>query len=54
MLQKAAAGAKAGTTCSHCEKDQCCKDAAAKVEKNGKAKACEKCAKAKADKEKKS
>ena len=48
--KKAAAAAKSGKTCSHCETKQCCKDTVAKMEKDGKVKACEKCAKAKEDK----
>ena len=42
--KKAAAGTKAGKVCEHCLTKQCCKDASAKVAKDGKAKACEVCA----------
>ena len=42
---KAADKAKAGKTCEKCVGDhKCCKDAVAKVTKDGKAKACAKCA----------
>ena len=42
---KAADKAKAGKTCEKCVSDhKCCKDAVAKVTKDGKAKACAKCA----------
>jgi hypothetical protein len=43
--KKAAAQAKAGKACEKCIGDhQCCKDAVAKVAKDGKAKECAKCA----------
>lgn len=42
---KAVAKAKKGETCAKCEKEQCCKDAVAKL--GDKAKACAACAKAK-------
>lgn len=45
--KKAASNTKAGKTCEKCLTEQCCKDASAKVAKNGKAKDCEKCAAAK-------
>ncbi len=48
--KKAADAAKAGKTCSHDQTKQCCKDTVAKLEKEGKAKACEKCAKPKEEK----
>lgn len=42
--KQAAADTKAGKVCEHCLTKQCCKDAAAKVAKDGEAKACAKCA----------
>lgn len=46
--KKAAGQAKAGKVCEKCVGDhQCCKDAIAKVTKDGKAKECAKCAAAK-------
>ncbi|MBI5773512.1 MAG: hypothetical protein HZA89_07185 [Verrucomicrobia bacterium] len=41
---KAAAAAKQGKTCSHCETKACCKATVEKLEKDNKAKACAKCA----------
>jgi hypothetical protein len=44
--KKAADAAKKGTACEKCLDHKCCKDAAAKVAKDGKAaKACDKCSK---------
>lgn len=46
--KKAAGQAKAGKACEKCiGEHQCCKDAIAKVTKDGKAKECSKCAAAK-------
>ena len=49
--KKAADQAKAGKACEKCIGDhQCCKDAVAKVSKDGKAKECTKCAAKKEEK----
>jgi len=42
--KKAIADTKAGKVCEQCLTKQCCKDASAKVAKDGQAKTCAKCA----------
>lgn len=48
--KQAAKDVKAGKACEKCLEHQCCKDAVHKLAEKGKAKECEKCAKAKEDK----
>ncbi len=47
--KKAGNQTKSGKACEKCLTEQCCKDASAKVAKDGKAKECSKCAAAKKD-----